>query len=361
MSCSLFISESSSADEQLLDSWRIFPIGMDAREMCAADFGGDGSLDIAAVSRKDSVAILLNNGDGTFGDAASYWTAAHTWSVDAADFDGDGDIDLVVGVSHPVASTAVMLNDGNGTFRLPMFFGLKGDCQVVRSADFDNDGLPDIATIMGGKVDILYNQGDSTFSQPLNATYQSRLNALVAMDLDNDGDVDPATTDYGLGRVFVVLNGGAGRFEPAVSYGVGARPGYLAATDFDGDGMFTPTTIGKAAMYLSDCSFLDIDNDGNNDLAILFYSSYVSGVGIMINDGGGVFRNPIYFGGGEALTTADLDGDGDLDFAAIGRSAVTILFNLADIISDADYDDPPALPLRPALYQNHPNPFNPPP
>jgi len=52
-------------------------------------------------------------------------------------------------------------------------------------------------------------------------------------------------------------------------------------------------------------------------------------------------------------------GDGDFDLAITGRQATTVLFNLNDIVSDTDFDDLPALPQYPKLYQNRPNPFNP--
>jgi len=281
----------TSAGTQLFDSWRIYPIGKDANEMCAADFDGDGSLDVAAVPGNDSVAILLNNGDGTFAEAAMYWVSAHTWSVDAADFDGDGDIDLVIGVTHTVASTAVMLNRGDGTFRLPMFFGLKGDCQLVRAADFNNDGLPDIAAYVynsGGRIYALFNQGDSTFSEPLEITWISRSYALIAEDFNDDGAADIAAVDYRYEKAYVILSDGAGHFYPAQTYGVGTSPTCLAAGDFDCDGD------------------IDLAVSGTNWQIIVF----------LYNDGFGAFpQHPTLNVGGEVrrLTAGDFDRDGDPD------------------------------------------------
>ena len=68
-----------------------------AAHVSAADWTGDGKLDLVAVSYVyDTASVLLNNGDGTFAAKVDYPTGVSPSSVAAADLNGDGKIDLAV-------------------------------------------------------------------------------------------------------------------------------------------------------------------------------------------------------------------------------------------------------------------------
>jgi hypothetical protein len=60
----------------------------------AADFNGDGRLDLAGTGA-NAVSLMLNNGNGTFGPRTNFAIAAQTQSVTAGDFDRDGRMDVV--------------------------------------------------------------------------------------------------------------------------------------------------------------------------------------------------------------------------------------------------------------------------
>ena len=86
---------------------KTYEVGLNPNGLCAADFDGDGLLDIAAVNGgagyQGSVSVLLNNGHGTFRQAVNYAAGKGPRSVFAADFDRDGDMDI--GVTNFEAGT----------------------------------------------------------------------------------------------------------------------------------------------------------------------------------------------------------------------------------------------------------------
>ena len=130
-----------------------------------ADFNRDGRPDIAAViaQGRQELILLINNGDETF---TRHVLDRHTpsWggnSLNAADFDGDGDMDLVVlngdnvagnhigkivPAPRPQHGIRVYRNDGDLKFAQQFYYRMHGAIRsVVR--DFDGDGDPDIAAI----------------------------------------------------------------------------------------------------------------------------------------------------------------------------------------------------------------------
>jgi len=70
-------------------------IGSGTWTVAAADFDGDGAVDLAGGTRESRVRLLLGRGDGTFVSGPSLETGRGPWFVTAADVDGDGRADLL--------------------------------------------------------------------------------------------------------------------------------------------------------------------------------------------------------------------------------------------------------------------------
>jgi hypothetical protein len=131
------------------------PGNVEARKVTPADIDGDGDLDLyfAHVSwqgREPQDRIYINDGQGRFSDETEARLGAEDrLSLDAkfADLDGDGDLDLVQGNA---GSVRLYLNDGSGRFSdvTEAAFGSPADVPglsiSIELADFNGDGRIDI-------------------------------------------------------------------------------------------------------------------------------------------------------------------------------------------------------------------------
>ena len=94
-----------------------FDVGRSPQRLSYADVNGDGNLDVLTANTKGhSVSVLLGKGDGTLEDAIDtmFEFSADPRDMTAADMDGDGVLDLVVGIQQ---GFLVSILPGNGDAR----------------------------------------------------------------------------------------------------------------------------------------------------------------------------------------------------------------------------------------------------
>jgi hypothetical protein len=89
--------------------------------------------------------VLMGNGDGTFQNPVAYSTEL-AYSLAIADFNNDGNLDIVVANLDP-STVSVYLGNGDGTFQPPIASDTTYGSYYVVVGDFNNDGKPDVVVI----------------------------------------------------------------------------------------------------------------------------------------------------------------------------------------------------------------------
>ncbi len=286
------------------------------------------------------------NGDGTFANKDDYyeyddWEVAvdsfslNVRGVPLADFDNDGDYDMVVPFikydgnwkdNNNLYFVENLGVDGEGhrTFADPAeiqgtAFDVNAylmDCAVD---DYDLDGNWDFA--ITGNDDALYfyeGIGNGSFIKNTITTNApgGRGRGKDAGDVNNDGNPDVVYTEYGTGTVWAFLGTGNGTFSEPVYLFTAYSQLYDEAAYRDPYGLVVA----------------DLDNDGTAD--------------IMTNDGSpGVYS--IWKGDGAcgftwqgvsfdysshgAIDDFDFDGDGDLDIIAIEHGSGGRIYSAANM------------------------------
>lgn len=178
------------------------------------DFNGDGLPDILALmaDAREGLHLFLNRGDTTFEDRVIFEKHpgfGHTF-LDLQDFDGDGQMDVLVvngdnvdsdpyNTSKNYHGLRIYLNRGDLRFEEAWFYPMYG-ATIAKAADFDNDGdldiaatayYPDFAAGRREAFAYLENQGDLVFEAFTNTDVMNgRWLTMDVGDLDGDGDVD---------------------------------------------------------------------------------------------------------------------------------------------------------------------------
>src|SRR5262245_37154419 len=102
--------------------------------------------------------------------------------------------------------------------------------------DFNEDGRPDLVSVNGASVSLLFGRGDGTFEPPRIFETHVQSQDVVSGDFDEDGHLDLAMPNEFAGSVLVLLGDGAGDFLGFNDFATLPFPVALATTDFNLDG-----------------------------------------------------------------------------------------------------------------------------
>ncbi len=169
-------------------------------DVAIGDFNGDHIPDLAtAVMNADRVGVLLGLGGGTFGPPRFYLSGDQPWSVAVGDFDGNQSLDIVVANAgyYGVDNIAVLLNQGDGTFGPASLYWVGNGPVDVEVADFYSPGILDLVVANRGwdEVAVLAGYGNGTFGEPRYYYAGDGASSIAIADYDGDQTLDVAVAD----------------------------------------------------------------------------------------------------------------------------------------------------------------------
>jgi len=181
---------------------------LDAWEVKVADFDGDGDLDVLATNRGNNTLSWFKNlnGQGDFSEELIINNnAISVYAVETADIDGDGDIDVLANSSSLGYPAWYENLDGQGTFGTEQIIDYIGTFNV-KAADIDGDGDIDLFTkTLDDTIVTMYwyenTDGLGDFVQRQSITNDHQPRDYYPTDIDNDGDVDLLVVYVGDGGV----------------------------------------------------------------------------------------------------------------------------------------------------------------
>jgi len=193
------------------------------------DFNRDGVADVAEVAPSVGeesgprwLTVLLGRGDGTFRQAAAIALMGRDpRSMVAADFSGDGNLDLIVGDGD--GSLMELVGDGRGGFAAAEEIAHLGSVVSIAVADFNHDGVLDLAVsdLKGNLVKVLLGSGHGAFRAgwEFPTPMQGLVFHLATADFNGDGVADLVVTREDEEMFAVMLGNGNGTFTyaPALS------------------------------------------------------------------------------------------------------------------------------------------------
>ena len=363
----------------------------------AADFNGDGRLDLAATGLP-RVTIRLNNGAGTFGEPVDYPVAPTLNSAQdlaAGDFDRDGSLDLVVTIYDPAVSLSLLTGNGDGTFDPPVNFANTSgsDSPAVAAVDLDNDANLDVVVahgtgcftapcVVGRTISVMMGNGDGTFQPSREIDVGIGMSEIAVADYNRDGFPDLAIAGN-QGQVYRLDGVGDGTFVQRPTLTAVLDTFFIPATDIDvadfngdtihdlvvavphngsrtailignGDGTFqTPRVLVDPGLNIPQYQAVaDFNGDGFQDLALSLGDGNTGLMQILNGNGDGTFQPRVMYlppppisVGGAAIVAGNFNGDNKPDIA-LGRAgafpAFLVLMNSTGVA-------PPPAPAAPTL------------
>jgi hypothetical protein len=334
-----------------------------------ADFNGDGKTDVALNITGQEI-VLLGNGDGTL--QAAKTSTGFTYSpygTAVGDFNGDGNLDLVISGDCPTCGSPVpgyiLLGNGDGTFQAPTAISPSGG--LFAAGDVNGDGKLDLV-FAGAATDdrssltipqIYLGNGDGTFSAPssyvanfpVSATTTPPDGAVAIADFNLDGKLDVASSGG------VLLGNGDGTFQGIPITMLSFQPVFAAAGNFENNGNPDVAVMASAQdnppppynlyilhnngagqlsplhSYSLTASGIatgfqilvgDLNGDGNLDLVVVVASVAMDGgYSVLLGNGDGSFQSPVFYPQNQsfqAATLVDVNSDQKLDLVEGGSN-----------------------------------------
>jgi hypothetical protein len=299
--------------------------------VATGDFNGDGKLDVLALANSNnggsasSLQVYPGDGQGNLGTAIVSSVNLASNHVVVVDVNGDKKPDLVLsgnglaGSSNAGALVSVLLNQGDGTFAGEHDYPIAAAPVGLAVGDFNGDGRMDVAvgvTSGGGSssgVYVMLGQANGTLGAPVQIDTSYSPTGLVAADLNGDGRTDLVVADKG----FMTFTGDSQQVNGALHVYLGNANGSFS----------TATAPATSATNYGVAALGDFNHDGLVDLIV---SGNIAGTSastpsspnlyVLLGKGDGTFKAAtttafvgINAGGPTTIALADINHDGNLD------------------------------------------------
>lgn len=283
------------------------------RSSSAADFDNDGNIDIimGGVDVYGIPALYQNVGQGEFtdiSDIANVQGPGYSGNLSWADYNLDGNIDLF----QSGYVQYIYKNAGNGRFRdITLNSGIYSTSRNKSSLwfDYNNDLFPDLFLSNQNYNNLFRNNGDGTFTDVTdNANLKGHKTwksvGACTGDYDNDGYLDLYLVNISSDRKALYKNNGDGTFKDVTEQ---------SGTGDVGDGRT--------------CSFVDYDSDGYIDI---FTTNHIRPSKLYRNNGDGTFTDMAYSLGVQvpidafSATWGDFNGDAVMDVFLNGHIGIAL-------------------------------------
>jgi hypothetical protein len=274
-----------------------------------ADYDRDGDVDLFVGFGGATANRLYRNDAGVFVDAAAAAGVADargTLSAAWADYDADGDPDLLLGFAPgPQPVIKLYRNDGARFTDVARDAGVARDSGRVRQVawvDFDGDADLDLFVAFRERANAMFRNTGGKFADVASEVGLAEMRRTVGavwFDYDEDGDLDLYTGNMD-GDANGLMRNDRGRFTDVAADAGVAWGGRTPSDPMNG-------TVRPCVA--------DVNNDGRLDL---FTANYGKN-GLFLNQGAGKFTDASAAwkadidGRYDACAFADVDNDGTLD------------------------------------------------
>ncbi|MDZ7319040.1 MAG: FG-GAP-like repeat-containing protein [candidate division KSB1 bacterium] len=203
------------------------------------DLDDDGDNDVLAtfwgIPENGQLVWFENDGNGNFANHIVAYDYRMGRSVIAADFDGDGDKDIVSTQAYRYARMDWWENDGNENFTY-QFIDYGIDCVKFETHDFNDDGILDLlyTSVSSSRPEITWLswQGHNPIKHIVEST---RAYGSSAADLDDDGDLEILANIYDTNMSCYYVKTVSG-YTKYVLDGNNGKALSITTADFDNDG-----------------------------------------------------------------------------------------------------------------------------
>jgi hypothetical protein len=317
-----------------------------ARSVFAADVDSDGDTDILSASLDSKFTWYENVDNENFTPHTITNSALGANHLIATDLDSDSDTD-VLGASYNDDTIAWYENDGNEAFTKHVISTSANFAFRVFAADMDGDGDTDVLSASGldDKIAWYENDGGENFTPHTISVAADGPEGMFAADIDGDGDIDVLSTSFNDNKIAwyenlgnrLVTNtndSGPGSLRQAIvetntnpdpetiSFRIGTGVQTVAPTaalptitnSVTIDGTTQPGFVDKPLIVLSGASIPSANGvtitAGSSTVRSLVVNGFTTGVGIMLQTGGGNVLEGNYIGTNQAGTGAVPNGTG---------------------------------------------------